>query len=78
MPEVFRREGYVVYFYSNEGHEPMHVHVRKGRGRAKFWVDPLMLDYARHFKVRELGRAEELVAQHMALIVNKWHEAHGA
>ena len=76
MPEVFRREGYVVYFYSNEGHEPMHV--RKGRGRAKFWMEPLMLDYARHFKVRELGRAEELIAQHMDLIVNKWHEAHGA
>ena len=36
MPEVFRTEGYVFFFYSNEGREPMHVHVRRGGGFAKF------------------------------------------
>jgi len=29
MPEVFRTEGYVFSFYSNEGNEPLHIHVRR-------------------------------------------------
>jgi hypothetical protein len=36
MPEVFRKLGYVFFFYSNEGQEPMHIHVRKAGGFAKF------------------------------------------
>ena len=36
MPEVFRELGFVFFFYSNEGQEPMHVHVRKTGGFAKF------------------------------------------
>jgi hypothetical protein len=46
MPEVFRCEGYVFFFYSNEGREPIHVHVRKAGGWAKFWLEPLELDSA--------------------------------
>ena len=46
MPEIFRLEGYVFFFYANEGNEPMHVHVRRGGGYAKFWLEPLELDYA--------------------------------
>lgn len=33
MPEIFRLEGYVFFFYANEGNEPMHV--RRGGGYAK-------------------------------------------
>jgi hypothetical protein len=42
MPVVFRRDGFKFFFYSNEGdpREPPHVHVRKGEGSAKFWIDP--------------------------------------
>ena len=28
-----------VFFYSNEGNEPMHVHARKGGAECKFWID---------------------------------------
>ena len=37
MPEVFREFGFVFFFYANEGQEPMHIHVRKAGGFAKFW-----------------------------------------
>ena len=30
MPEVFRDGALVYFFYSNEGHEPIHIHVRRG------------------------------------------------
>jgi hypothetical protein len=74
MPEVFRTEGYVFYFYANEGHEPVHIHVRRGGGFTKFWLEPLELSWAKGLKTPELTRAEELVAEHRGQIQSKWHE----
>jgi hypothetical protein len=78
MPEVFRAEGYVVFFYANEGQEPMHVHVRKAGGFAKFWIDPVALDFSEGMKIRELARAEELITERVDLIRRKWNEVHGS
>jgi hypothetical protein len=77
MPEVFRNEGYVFFFYANEGQEPMHVHVRKAGSFAKFWLDPITLDYSQGMKIRELARAEELIADNIGLIRRRWNEVHG-
>lgn len=78
MPEVFRVEGFVFFFYSDEGHEPMHVHVRRGGGFAKFWMEPIELDYGSGMKVQELSRAEALIREREDLIRRKWHEVHGS
>jgi hypothetical protein len=74
MPEIFRIEGYVVFFYANEGQEPINVHVRRGGGFAKFWVEPVMLDYAQGMKTKELARAEDLINENIELIRRKWNE----
>lgn len=78
MPEVFRMYGFVFYFYSNEGQEPMHIHVRKAGGFAKFWMEPIELDFAQGMKVRDIKLAEELIIEHEAVIQSKWHEIHGS
>ena len=65
MPEVFRMEGYVFFFYANESQEPMHVHVRKAGGFAKFWVEPIELDSSERMKVKEISRAEDLIIEHI-------------
>ena len=67
-------EGYVVFFYANEGHEPMHVHVRRAGGFAKFWIDPVTLNFSEGMKTGELARAEELINSKSALIRRKWNE----
>ena len=74
VPEVFRTEGYVVFFYANEGHEPIHVHVRRAGGHAKFWIEPVRLDYSEGLKVQELARAEELITERVDAIRRKWNE----
>jgi hypothetical protein len=74
VPEVFREEGYVVFFYANEGQEPIHVHVRRAGGHAKFWIEPLRLEYSEGLKVQELARAEQLIAARTDLIRRKWDE----
>ncbi|MBJ7898337.1 MAG: DUF4160 domain-containing protein [Cyanobacteria bacterium RI_101] len=77
MPEIFRTEGYVFFFYANEGQEPMHVHVRRGGGYAKFWIEPLELDYAKGLKTKEIIRAEKLVFDNLDLIRSKWQNVFG-
>jgi hypothetical protein len=77
MPEIFRLEGYVFFFYANEGNEPMHVHVRRGGGYGKFWLEPLELDYAKGLKTKEIVRAEILITENLETIRRKWYDVFG-
>jgi hypothetical protein len=77
MPEVFRKYGFVFFFYSNEGQEPMHIHVRKTGGFAKFWMEPVELDFSQGIKIADLKLAEQLIIQYTDLIKEKWYEVHG-
>jgi hypothetical protein len=76
MPEVFRELGFVFFFYSNESNEPMHVHVRKAGGFAKYWMEPIELEFSQGMKVSDLKTAEKLIKSHVELIKNKWYEVH--
>jgi hypothetical protein len=38
MPTILFIYGYRIFFYSNDGSEPMHVHAQKGETECKFWV----------------------------------------
>jgi hypothetical protein len=78
MPEVFRQLGFVFFFYSNESNEPMHVHVRKAGGFAKYWIEPIGLDFSQGMIVSDLKTAEKLIKEHVELIKLKWNEVHGS
>jgi hypothetical protein len=78
MPEVFRKYGFVFFFYANEGNEPMHVHVRKAGGFAKYWIEPIELEFSQGMKVNELKTAEELIVENVELIKLRWYEVHGS
>lgn len=49
----------------------MHVHVRKAGGFAKFWMEPVELEFSQGLKVAEIRKAEELVLENLELIKNK-------
>ena len=38
MPTILFIYGWRLFFYSNEGTEPMHVHAEKGDMECKFWL----------------------------------------
>lgn len=38
MPTVVMVRGWCIFFYSEEGNEPIHVHARKSDCEAKFWL----------------------------------------
>lgn len=74
MPNIFVKDGFRFFFYSNE-HQPIHVHVRRGSGEAVFEVEnEVFLREAVGMKTRELQQAEDLASEHRELIIQKWHE----
>ena len=77
MPEVFRKEGFVFFFYTNENNEPMHIHVRKAGGFAKFWLLPLELDYSKGMKTSDIRNAEEIIENNIEIIKEKWYNVFG-
>jgi len=68
-------DGYKFSFFSNEGNEPPHVHVKKGGGSAKFWLHPSvdLVEYY-EFKFQEIKKAWKLVEENQEQILNYWNE----
>ncbi|HYU17720.1 MAG TPA: DUF4160 domain-containing protein [Chloroflexota bacterium] len=74
MPTLLVAEGYRFFFFSNEGQESPHVHVRRGGGLAKVWLEPIGFAYASNLNPAELRRVRELAAEHRATFLERWHE----
>ncbi len=77
MPTVFRKNGYRFFFYSEEGNEPIHIHVSYGGALAKFWINPeVVLSSNIGLKVQEIKKAKLLILENQSLIEEKWNEYH--
>ncbi len=77
MPVVFRQDGYRFHFYSDEGdpREPSHIHVRRGRDNAKFWLWPKVnLAYNRGFTPLEQRRLTLIVEGRRDEIERAWND----
>jgi len=74
MPRIFEKDGFSFFFYSND-HRPIHVHVRYGGAEAVFNVEEAIeLRESFGFKMKDLGKAEELIKENQNLIQEKWNE----
>jgi hypothetical protein len=73
-PTVLQAGPYRFFFFSSDRGEPAHVHVARERKAAKFWLEPVRLEYNRGFASTELNRVTVLVRKHEAEIVTAWHE----
>jgi Domain of unknown function (DUF4160) len=74
MPVVLFVNGFRFFFFSNENEEPIHIHVEKGDAAAKFWLNPLELEYNFGFSSRELRQIKELTEMNRLLFIQKWNE----
>ncbi len=75
MPTVFKEDGFRFFFYSEEGLEPMHIHVAYGDARAKFWIKPeVLLAGSTGLKAKDIKKAKLLIQAHTKLIEEKWNE----
>lgn len=74
MPTVLRVGGYRFFFFSNEGREPLHIHVEQAERYGKFWLSPVSLAVNVGFRSSELSELLRLVEEHRPLFEEKWHE----
>ena len=74
MPTILRILGYRFYFYAMEGNEPPHVHIDKGSGTLKVWLDDLRVADSEGLKPAEIRAALKLAREHQKLLLKAWHE----
>jgi hypothetical protein len=78
MPTVLRVRGYRFFFFSNEGHEPPHVHVEAGGNYAKLWLEPVSLGRSAGFSGPELTALRRIVIEYLETFKEKWDETFGS
>ena len=74
MPTIPRVGRYRFFFYSNEGNEPSHIHVKAGRDQAKFWLEPINLALNYGFRANELNEIERIIQEHHEELLEAWNE----
>ncbi len=76
MPTLLRIGSFRFHFYSDEGGEPPHVHVRNSDGECKFWLDPIRLARNKGVAPPDVRQAERLVFEYQEFFLTKYHEYH--
>ncbi len=74
MPNILKVGSHRFFFFSNEGNEPAHIHVRTGENFAKFWLIPVTLADGVGYNAKELRELREIVENHVEFFKEKWDE----
>lgn len=62
MPVILQLKGYRFECYASDRDEPPHVHVKKDREAAKFWLEPIVSLETNHgYRPYELNKVQALV-----------------
>lgn len=77
MPTVLRLGPYQFAFYSNERHEPPHVHVKAHGCEAKLWLFDRSVARNSGFAEHELREIARLVYENCEYLQTRW-DAHFA
>jgi len=74
MPTIANIGPYRFFFYSSDRDEPPHIHVERERNKAKFWLDPVRLQYSKGFSQSEINRVQRLVEENRERFLRRWDE----
>lgn len=78
MPTILLISGWRLFFYANEGNEPIHVHARKGGKDCKYWLGRETFDldeaYAYHMSPRDAREIKQIIFEHFEYIEQEWEE----
>jgi len=77
MPTVLFIYGWRLFFYSNEGSEPIHIHAVKSDMECKYWLLVDEFDISESFSINFTPSArkqiKKIIFQHFNLIVESWN-----
>jgi len=77
MPTILYIYGWRLFFYANEGSEPIHIHAEKGEMECKYWLltEDVEIVEAFSFNVNPASKREikKIIYQHFDLIIESWN-----
>ncbi len=77
MPTILYIYGWRLFFYANEGSEPIHIHAEKGDMECKYWLltEEVEIAEAFSFNVNPASKREikKIIYQHFDLIIESWN-----
>lgn len=80
MPTILLIFGWRLYFYANEGNEPIHIHCQKGDMECKFWLDSDNSDVIEAFSYNMNSRDKreiiKIVYEYYEFIESEWEQFH--
>lgn len=74
VPTVKKIRGYRFYFYSNENDEPIHIHIEKAEGSAKYWLESIEEVYSYDFTVKQRKEIKQLIEDNCEEFKKAWNE----
>jgi hypothetical protein len=78
MPTVVFIFGWRLFFYSNEGNEPIHIHAEKADMECKFWILEEEVEikeaYSYNLSVSDRKEIKKIIYQHFDLIIDNWNK----
>ncbi len=78
MPEILRRNGWKILFYSVDRSEPPHVHCKKGEKDCKFFLNEIeikiKLEYSYHMNNKDIGDISEIIMDNYDFILKIWNK----
>jgi len=74
MPTVLRVGPYRFFFFAGDRSEPPHVHVRRDKKEAKYWLTPVKLAKRIGFKANELRTIRHIIEEHEQQLLEAWNE----
>lgn len=81
MPTILLIYGWRLFFYSNEGSEPIHIHCQKGGTECKFWLDieniDIIEDYSYNMSHKDRREIRMIIFQYFKFIEEQWNNYHG-
>ena len=83
MPSLYNVFGYKVYFWSNEGNEPLHVHVCKGNpspNATKCWITSgggVVTINSSRIPKKDLVKIEQFIITVIPYITQAWISTFG-
>lgn len=78
MPTILMILGWRLFFYANEGNEPIHIHCRKGEMECKYWLDTATFDleeaHSYNMASKDTREIKKIIFEHFDYIEEQWEE----
>ncbi len=77
MPTILLISGWRLFFYSNEGKEPIHIHAIKSNMECKFFLNVELFEISEAFSynlsVQAKREIKKIIYEHFDYIVEEWY-----